>query len=218
MIAPDLPEPGCESLISGMARFVNEARQSAPRHPTVLVGHSMGCRVALEAARQQPEGLIGLVLIEGSQRAIGQPADIASSDGDKAASDNKAALMQSFLDMFSDNTPDEFRALALRRVTDIGVSAIGKLVRGMAHWDATHAVDALNSLQAPTLVVQSTFRAAGQRRRPIEQGEMSPWLRLVSAHKPDAEIVWLTGCGHFPQIEAPETINALLGRFIKALQ
>ena len=178
----------------------------------------MGCRIALEAARQQPEGLLGVVLIEGSQRAIGQAEAPVGTDLDKVASDNKASLMQSFLDMFSDKTPDAFRTLALRRMTNMDIRFVTTLVKGMAHWDATHAVDALSSLRTRTLVIQSTFKAAGQRRRSIEQDEMSPWLRLVSEHNPGAEIVWLKGLGHFPQIEAPETINLLLDRFIKGLQ
>src|SRR6476659_8612182 len=37
--------------------------------PAVLVGHSMGCRVAIEAALQAPHRVSGLVLIDGSQFA-----------------------------------------------------------------------------------------------------------------------------------------------------
>ena len=40
---------------------------------SVLVGHSMGCRVVLEAARVAPESISGVVLIDGSQQGSGDP-------------------------------------------------------------------------------------------------------------------------------------------------
>src|ERR687887_648608 len=36
---------------------------------TVLIGHSMGCRVVLEAARLIPDKIAGLVLVDGSRNA-----------------------------------------------------------------------------------------------------------------------------------------------------
>ena len=39
--------------------------QAEGASPAVLVGHGMGCRVALEAARRAPDALTGVVLIDG---------------------------------------------------------------------------------------------------------------------------------------------------------
>src|SRR3954465_12236411 len=39
----------------------------------VLIGHSMGCRVVLEAARLVPKRVAGIVLVDGSRNAFSDP-------------------------------------------------------------------------------------------------------------------------------------------------
>src|SRR5256885_13218174 len=41
---------------------------------SILVGHSMGCRVVLEAARLDPERVGAIVLIDGGRRLSAEPA------------------------------------------------------------------------------------------------------------------------------------------------
>src|SRR5918995_755522 len=41
---------------------------------SILIGHSMGCRVVLEANRIAPERIAGLVLVDGSRQGSGDPA------------------------------------------------------------------------------------------------------------------------------------------------
>jgi pimeloyl-ACP methyl ester carboxylesterase len=53
----------------GVAKLV-EALQLAPE---VLIGHSMGCRIVLEAARWRPGAVAGPVLIDGSLTGSGDP-------------------------------------------------------------------------------------------------------------------------------------------------
>ena len=42
---------------------------------SILVGHSMGCRVVLEAARLDPQRVAGLVLVDGSRIGTGDPGE-----------------------------------------------------------------------------------------------------------------------------------------------
>src|ERR1700733_2826511 len=48
---------------------VAEVMKALAVPPTVLVGHSMGCRVVVEADLQAPAQMAGVVLIDGSQFA-----------------------------------------------------------------------------------------------------------------------------------------------------
>src|SRR5258706_16168230 len=41
----------------------------------ILVGHSMGCRVVLEANRLAPERIAGIVLVDGSRNAGSNPVE-----------------------------------------------------------------------------------------------------------------------------------------------
>ncbi len=52
--------------IAAHAADLDAVRAHVGDPPCVLVGHSMGCQVALEAYRQRPEGVKGLVLLCGS--------------------------------------------------------------------------------------------------------------------------------------------------------
>ena len=67
---PGLPaDCSIETYGSDVALMLEELDLSA----VVLVGHSMGCRVVLEAYRKAPERVAGIVLLDGSAVGAGDP-------------------------------------------------------------------------------------------------------------------------------------------------
>jgi pimeloyl-ACP methyl ester carboxylesterase len=76
---------------------------------------------------------------------------------------------------------------------------------------------ALAAARRPLLVIQSTYLNSERVRVPLAPGDSTPWFDLVRARCPQARIEIVTGVGHFPQIEAADRVNALIGRFVAAL-
>jgi pimeloyl-ACP methyl ester carboxylesterase len=180
----------------------------------VLIGHSMGCRVVLEANRIAPERVAGIVLIDGSRAGSGDP------DGAEAAA--RAQIEQNgyqawaedlFRQMFFKPTPASERLVqrAVRQSAEIGAA----LWPRMARWDAAILEAALAAVHAPVLVIQSTTRNAQGQRGPLQPGQTSPWLDLLKNKLPNCRIEILPGLGHFAQLEAPERVNRLIAEFCR---
>ena len=51
---------------------------------------------------------------------------------------------------------------------------------------------------------------AARERVSLAPGQSSPWIDLIRARIPHAAVVILPGAGHFPQIEPPDEVTALI--------
>jgi pimeloyl-ACP methyl ester carboxylesterase len=177
----------------------------------VLVGHSLGCRVVLEAARLDPERVGGLVLIDGSRLATGDPdAAEAAARAAIAAAGYPAFAEALFRGMFLAPSPqaDAIVARGTLLPPDAGTALWCSLVR----WDAEHMDAALTGVRAPLMVIQSTYLDPSRQRRSLQPGQSTPWLDLVRARVPTARIEIVPGVGHFTQLEAPAKVNRLLAQ------
>jgi pimeloyl-ACP methyl ester carboxylesterase len=178
----------------------------------VLVGHSMGCRVVLEAASLVPKRIKAVVLVDGSR--------LASSDPDAAATAARAAIGADYA-KFAENlfrqmflapsaTADAIVARAVR-----GSAAFGaELWPRMARWDAGKMDAAFAALRAPALAIQSTTRNAQLQRRALKPGETSPWLDYLRKF-PNVRTEVIPDTGHFTMIEQPERVNRLIEEFCR---
>ena len=177
--------------------------------PALLVGHSLGCRVILEANRRAPARVAGLVLIDGSRMGSGDAAQAAEAMRAAIEFAGFAAFAEPFFaQMFLRRTPAA--AALIERARRLPAAIGSTLFPAMVRWDAAQLDAALAAVQAPLLVIQSTTIGAEKKRVPLRAGETTPWLDLVRSRVRGARVEVIPGVGHFTQIEAPERVNALI--------
>jgi pimeloyl-ACP methyl ester carboxylesterase len=179
---------------------------------SILVGHSMGCRVVLEAARLAPERVAGLVLIDGSGMGGGDPAQReALTRSAILAAGYPLFVEKVFRQMFLRWSPqaEAIFERVKRMPTETGIALWTSMVR----WDAMQLEAALAALRAPLMVIQSTWIDAERNRLPLQKDESSPWLELLKSKTSSPRIEVIPGVGHFTQLEDPASVNRLIAEF-----
>jgi len=191
---------------------------SLAARPTILVGHSMGCRVILQAYLDAPEWIAGLVLIDGSWVS---PSDLPVATEvarERLESQGYAAFVRNeFEGMFplraDQGLKERIMAQALATPEAIGRPLFMRAIE----WDARHMEAALGRVTVPLLILQSTAVSRERRRSSLETGGTTPWLDLVRRLVPAARIRILAGLGHFSMLEAPDTVNQEIASFAESL-
>ena len=180
----------------------------------VLVGHSMGCRVVLEASRLIPDKIAGVVLVDGSRNATSDPEGAEAAARATIAKIGYAVFAERlFRQMFFESSAqaDAIVTRAVRSSGEFGPELWPRISR----WDAGAMDAAFDALRAPVLAIQSTTRNAQLQRAPLKPGDSSPWIDYLRSRGAKVEIVPDTG--HFTQLEAPETVNRLIAAFLEAV-
>ncbi len=184
----------------------------------VLVGHSLGCRVVLQAALNAPERVAGVVLIDGSRIGMGDPETAGRVMREQIRATGYGAFARRlFEEMFLPSSGVMLKTSIVERALELPAPIGTALFPRMVAWDAANMERALSTLGAPLLVVQSTTVNAQRMRVALAADETTPWLDLVRRLAPGARIEILTGVGHFPQLEAPEEVNRLIREFASSV-
>jgi len=185
---------------------------------TVLIGHSMGCRVVLQGARDAPERVAGLVLVDGSCLGIGDAERASRAAGEAIAARGYGEFAQRMFEgMFLPSSDPALKARIVKRAGALPEAIGAALFPRMVAWDAHNMERVLAATTAPILVIQSSYLNTERVRVPLKPGDTTPWLDLVRARVPGAAVEVITGVGHFPQIEAADAVNRLIGEFVDAL-
>lgn len=180
----------------------------------ILVGHSMGCRVVLEANGLIADKVAGIVLVDGSR--------LADRDPEAAHAAARASIARLGYRPFAENlfrqmffTPGPAAEAIVQRALTASAEFGPELWPRMARWDAASMDAALAAVRCPLLVIQTTTRDASLKRAPLKRGQTSAWLDYVRGKGARVEIIPDTG--HFPQLERPEAVNRLIAGFVRNL-
>lgn len=223
-IAIDLPGHGASEphahrcTIEGYGGVVNELREHLALDGPLIIGHSMGGRVALEAQRKVPDAFRGVVLLDVS-RAVSPDHDTAarkrlsSGENHKAFRAHMRAMFEeNFSPTCSQEIKDEIRASSKA----LDHACANALTPTIGKWDHEHWQEALTLLQCPLYILQSTYLIYGKSRKILDVGEETPFFEMVREHVPEAEIDWLK-TGHFSMLEEPGAVTQSLLRFAQSL-
>jgi pimeloyl-ACP methyl ester carboxylesterase len=180
----------------------------------VLVGHSLGCRVVLQAYADAPERVAGVVLVDGSSLGAGGERALEAACATLAA-DYPGFARKLFTQMFFTPSPEADRLI--ERALTVPAAIGAALWLSMVAWDVRRMTRVLERVRVPLLAVQSTAMSPERGRVPLAAGESSPWLDLVRRHAPRTEVEIVPGVGHFSMLEAPGRVNAALAAFVARL-
>jgi pimeloyl-ACP methyl ester carboxylesterase len=186
--------------------------------PAVLVGHSLGCRVVLQAYVDAPERVAGLVLVDGSRLATGDPQLAEQAMRQQIQTVGYAAFMRAFFAaMFLEGSDPAVKERTISRALALPEAIGAALLPRTVRWDAQSLDAALADVAVPMLVIQSTYVNPQRVRVPLEPGASTPWLELILRSVPTPQIDILSGAGHFPMVDSPRAVNQRLDDFVTRL-
>lgn len=196
----DLPGIGRSAAAGASPREWMESLLADAAHPQVVVGHSLGTRYALEYAAADPRRVRALVLIAPFFLQAPPPAIMRWVPSARLAA---RGMRRRHLEALVAGN-----ARARTPVLDGPIAALarpGARARFGEHLARAHA--ARTSLQRMLHDLARTVPVL------VIAGERDPLLASAGA----AEVVILDGTGHFPQLDRPAEVAAMIDRFVAAL-
>ncbi|MCB7129670.1 MAG: alpha/beta hydrolase, partial [Candidatus Brocadiales bacterium] len=170
----------------------------------ILVGHSMGGPVILEAARRMPKRIVGLVGVD-TFRNVERKRTQTQVD------ETHARFRANFVEatrnaMRGDFAPTADPALVEKVLANMSACP-PEVGLGAQKWYFDY-VYINNELIRALQEVQTPIRCINSDRKPTN-------VEAAQRYAPSFEVVYMSGVGHFVMMEDPETFNRLLEETIQ---
>jgi pimeloyl-ACP methyl ester carboxylesterase len=203
-----------ECSIERYGADVAEVMHALDLRSAVVVGHSMGCRVVLEAALQAPSRVAAVVFVDGSQ-FVPAMADVLQQAF--AAPDGFVTLTgRWFTEMFTAKSNPAVVASVVERAQRLPRAIGEKVMADLVRYDVTRLTTSLADLHVPLQAIQATYSNEKRERRPLNKGQSTPFLNMLRSRVATVRVEIIADTGHFPQIDEPAQLNALLDDFLAA--
>lgn len=189
--------------VLGLAGDVRAVAEKLKLKRVILVGHSMGGPVALEAARLLRGRVIGVIAVDTLHNAEQQmPAQVAQSIADKLKADFAGSIGSFMGSMFAKSSDPAVRDWVEKKVRAANVEVATALM-----------------LDFPNIDQRKLFAAAGVPIRAINAKPPGAPATTVEANRKyaDYDAVLMDDVGHFIQLERPKEFNEHLAKFAAAL-
>jgi pimeloyl-ACP methyl ester carboxylesterase len=171
---------------------------------TILIGHSIGGNIIVEAALKVPKHVIGLVGVDTFNHI--EPTN-ALEQAYRALSPslaNFSEVMRTFVRSFF--TPNSDPVLAGKITTDMSSAppevGLGVLI-GMLESYKQGITKEFKEVKAPILSINCASRVVN--------------LEMAKRYAPSFEVKYMQGVGHFVMMEDPATFNRLLDETVKEI-
>ena len=206
------------------ARDLGKVRESVGNPPAILVGHSMGCQVVLEAYRQDPTNVRALILICGSFGKVtatfrGLPIldlmlpklvagvlkheELARAIWTRIPPEMVLKLALRAGDLDPNKIRSEDILPYLKHMTHVDLPMFLKMLRAAGEHSAENE---LADIKVPTLIV------AGER----DTFTPAFLAKAMGAAIPESELVVVERGSHVVPIEQPEIVDARIAEFLRS--
>jgi pimeloyl-ACP methyl ester carboxylesterase len=186
--------------IQSLGRDVQAVVQELDLRSVVLVGHSMGGPVALEAARLMPDRVVGVIGVDTLQSVEFEYPAAWADQLTRWREDFDGQCREMVRAMFREGTSQTLVEEVVTDMCDAQPDVAIALLSVLPDYDFAGA---LAATPVPVLALNSDL-----------------WPTDAEANRrydPDFDVRIIEGTGHFPMLERPDEFNRMLGQIIEEL-